>query len=129
MSKRIFVGDFETTVYENQTSTEVWASALVELNTDNVIIFHSIEETYDYITVLDENLIIYYHNLKFDGAFWIDFLIRKAKYEQAFTQENNDYKTTQFIKTKDMKNNTFKYLISETGMFYSITIKHKGKIS
>ena len=128
MSKRIFVGDFETTVYENQTSTEVWASALVELNTDNVIIFHSIEETYDYITVLDENLIIYYHNLKFDGAFWIDFLIRKAKYEQAFTQENNDYKTTQFIKTKDMKNNTFKYLISETGMFYSITIKHKGKI-
>ena len=33
---RTFMADFETTVYEGQTSTEVWASACVELYTEDV---------------------------------------------------------------------------------------------
>ena len=33
---RYFVGDFETTVYDNQDYTEVWASALVEMYTEDV---------------------------------------------------------------------------------------------
>lgn len=61
--EKILVGDFETTVYEGQTSTEVWASALVELYTEDVVILHSIDETFDYVTALKENVRIYYHNL------------------------------------------------------------------
>lgn len=38
---RTFVGDFETTVYENQASTEVWSSAVVELGTEEVFIHHN----------------------------------------------------------------------------------------
>ena len=45
---RYFVGDFETTVYAGQEDTEVWASASVELFTDDVHIFHSIEEQFNY---------------------------------------------------------------------------------
>lgn len=123
---RIFVGDFETTVYENQTETEVWASALVELYTDDVFILKSIEETYDILTTLDCNIILYYHNLKFDGAFWLDFLLRKLKYKHAYTQEDNNFRKTTWLKNSEMNNNTIKYLISETGQFYSLTIKHKG---
>ena len=78
-SSRIFVGDFETTVYQGQDETEVWASAVVELESDIVLIYNSIEQTYDYLTSLNSNITIYYHNLKFDGAFWLDFLIRKLK--------------------------------------------------
>ena len=63
---RHFVGDFETTVYEGQDKTEVWASAVVEFNTEDVHIFHSIEETYNYLVSLEQNVMIYYHNLKFD---------------------------------------------------------------
>ena len=33
---KILVGDFETTVYEGQEFTEVWAAACVELNTEDV---------------------------------------------------------------------------------------------
>ena len=33
---RRFMCDFETTVYKEQTSTEVWASASVEFYTENV---------------------------------------------------------------------------------------------
>lgn len=122
---RIMVGDFETTVYKGQQDTEVWASAVVELNQDEVFIFHSIEETYEYLTSIDDNIIIYYHNLKFDGAFWLDLLLRKLKYKQAYTQDG-DYKTITWLKDYEMQNNSFKYLISDNGMFYSITIKHKG---
>ena len=39
--QRVFVGDFETTVYEGQTKTEVWAAACVELYTEDVAIFHN----------------------------------------------------------------------------------------
>ena len=39
---RTFVCDFETTVYKGQKNTEVWASACVELFTEDVIILHSI---------------------------------------------------------------------------------------
>ena len=37
-----YVGDFETTVYDGQTFTEVWASAIVEFYTEDVKIFHVI---------------------------------------------------------------------------------------
>ena len=36
--------DFETSVYKGQTETQVWASACVELFTEDVQIFHSIDE-------------------------------------------------------------------------------------
>ena len=52
---RIFVGDFETTVFEGQTSTEVWASACVELFSEDVKIFHSIDEQYEYFLSLKNN--------------------------------------------------------------------------
>ena len=68
---RYFCGDFETTVYEGQKDTEVWASAVVELYTEDVRIFHSIGDTMKYFKSLKCNIVCYYHNLKFDGNFWI----------------------------------------------------------
>ena len=47
-TSRIFIGDFETTVYDGQEDTEVWASASVELHTEDVQIFHSIDEQWEY---------------------------------------------------------------------------------
>ena len=52
MQKRKYkylVGDFETTVFENQEYTEVWASAVVEMFSEDVKIFHSISDTLDEI--------------------------------------------------------------------------------
>ena len=67
---RYFACDFETTVYKGQVNTEVWASASVELFTEDVQIFHSIEDQFKYFVSLKSNIIAYYHNLKFDGAPW-----------------------------------------------------------
>ena len=80
---RIFVGDFETTVYDGQEDTQVWASGLCEIGTEDAKIFHSINETFEYICSLEENCIIYYHNLAFDGSFWLSYLMVDAEFKQA----------------------------------------------
>ena len=124
--KRYLSCDFETTVYEGQTNTEVWASACVELFTEDVKIFHSIDDTFNYFLSLDCDLVCYYHNLKFDGSFWLDFLIKKLKYKQAFEDLVPDGSQGTWERDYEMKNKTFKYMIAEQGQWYSIVIKVNG---
>lgn len=124
----VLVGDFETTVYEGQTFTEVWASALVQLGTEEVVIHHSIEETFNYLVNLNSSVLIYYHNLKFDGSFWLDYLLLKQKFEHAYQQLNEEGTSFSWLKEKDMKNHQLKYSISDRGMWYSIIFKERGHI-
>lgn len=122
---RYFVGDFETTVYKGQKATEVWASACVELNSEDVAIFHSIDETFEYFLDLNTNIIVYYHNLKFDGSFWLSYLLTDLQYKQAFDffRETERGFEAKFLQQNQMKNGTFFYSISDRGQWYSITIK------
>lgn len=120
---RYFSCDFETTVYKGQVNTEVWASACVELYTEDVKIFHSIDETFSFFKSLKTNLICYYHNLKFDGNFWLSYLLVDLQMEQASIQHSDNPLDREWIEPKDMKNNTFQYSISDEGMWYSIKIK------
>lgn len=115
------VGDFETTVYENQAETEVWASAIAEIgdNTDDVTILHSIRETYDYLLSLNQDVIIYYHNLKFDGSFWISFLLREKDYTTALNEEQTNFKAP-----KDLLHKELIYSISNRGMWYRIIFRY-----
>lgn len=125
---RYFVGDFETSVYSGQVHTEVWASASVELFTEEVQIFHSIKEQFEYFVGLNCNLVVYYHNLKFDGSFWLPFLMVELGYEQAVEKLSEDVNDFRFLSPKDMKNNTFTYSISNMGQWYRITVKTKDHI-
>lgn len=120
---RFFSCDFETTVYEGQQSTEVWASACVELFTEDVKILHSIDETFDYFKSLKSNIIAYYHNLKFDGSFWLSYLITEKHFAQAYNSIGDKVTDIEWKHEKDMLPNTFKYSISEQGQWYSIIIR------
>ena len=120
---RYFVGDFETTVYKGQVNTEVWASASVELFTEDVHIFHSIEEQFEYFVGLNSNIICYYHNLKFDGAFWLSYLLVDLGYTQAYIKTGDNANDFEWIAPKYMKNKTFNYSISNMGQWYRISIK------
>lgn len=115
--------DFETTVYKGQVNTEVWASASVELFTEDVKIFHSIEEQFDYFKSLDTNICAYYHNLKFDGAFWLSYLLVDLGFKQAYRSLNDQETEVEWLKEKEMPNNSFKYSISDKGQWYTIIIK------
>lgn len=121
--------DFETTVYDGQTNTEVWAAACVELFTEDVHIFHSIAEQFAYLRSIPGNIVVYYHNLKFDGSFWLSYLKVNLGWPEACTREThtdengNVYEDFSFLRQKDMKNNTFTYSISNMGQWYQIVLK------
>lgn len=123
---RYFMGDFETTVYKGQVNTEVWASALVELFSDKVTILHSIAETFDYLVTLNCNVVVYYHNLKFDGAFWLSYLLVDKKFTQAYDKIGDKETDVKWKQQFKMFNNTFKYSISDRGTWYSIIVKVKN---
>lgn len=118
------MSDFETTVYKGQEHTEVWASACVELYTEDVKVFHSIGELWDYFVSLDCNIITYFHNLKFDGGFWLPFLLNDLNFTQAVVKKSESELDLEWLKEKDMPNRSFKYIISDMGQWYSITIKY-----
>ena len=120
---RTFSCDFETTVYKGQTHTEVWAAACVELYTEDVKVFHSIDELYVYFLSLNCNIVAYFHNLKFDGQFWMDYLLVQLHYKQAYIQNSEAELDISWMKDKDMPANTFKYSISDMGQWYTITVK------
>lgn len=115
--------DFETTVYKGQEYTEVWASASVELYTEDVQIFHSIDEQFNYFLEQDCNIIAYYHNLKFDGSFWLSYLLIDKHFKQAYDKTGEAENAVVWKKDKFMDNNSFKYSISDKGMWYTIIIK------
>lgn len=105
-----YMADFETTVYEGQEYTEVWAVAVVKLWDDNVEILHSLPDFLSYIFAQKTNIVCYFHNLKFDGNFILDYLLR------------NGYTWNRVAEGK-MYNKQFKCAISDRGPWYSITVK------
>lgn len=121
-STKVLVGDFETTVYEGQIDTQVWASAIVEIGTEDVKIFGSIDTTFEYLIEQDYNIRLYYHNLKFDGSFWLSYLL-KLGYKQAYTKLNDEGTLVEWLDNKDMPKNSFKYSISNKGQWYTIIIR------
>lgn len=124
---KIFVADFETTVYDGQTATEVWAAGCAELFSDDVQIFGGIEEQFDYFIKQDCNIVCYYHNLKFDGSFWLYYLLVVKGFKHAADfEEDNITETFVWQKKKEMHNNTFAYSISDMGQWYRMLIKVKN---
>ena len=114
MSRHRYVADFETTVYPGQESTEVWAAGITEigdLNPDNVTIFNSIDEFMTSFKRLGflkwSSVDIYFHNLKFDGSFILNWLL-KHKHHALVMSDADIY----FPKTKHMYSGSFKYLCS-----------------
>ena len=119
-----YSADFETTVYEGQDHTEVWASALVALDSNEPLVFHSIGETLDYLKKQNEDATLYYHNLKFDGNFWLSYLITELGFTQGYEQISET--EIQWKKKKQLNNNEVIYSISSMGQWYSIDFKYRG---
>ncbi len=121
-----YVADFETTVYEQQQETEVWASAIVKIGSEDVKIQTSIDDFFKYLYTLKGNIVVYFHNLKFDGSFILNYL-NGCGYSQAYT-DILDLDTCKRIKDKEMREKTFNYIISDKNIWYSITLKQNNRI-
>lgn len=118
---RYFACDFETTVYDNQDCTAVWSAASVELYTEDVQIQGSIEDFFKYIFSIKGHIVLYFHNLKFDGSFILPALITKLGYKQAYDENGK------WLPRSEMPINSFQYSISNMGQWYTITIKNRNQ--
>ena len=114
--KKYYVADFETTTeqfYNKFGYTRVWAWCCCNLENieKSLKIGNNLGE---FIKLFAKsNKICYFHNLKFDGQFIIDWLL------------NNNYKYSE-----KKEEQTFNTIIDNTGVFYQIEIifkKYKGK--
>jgi len=125
---KVYMCDFETTVTgdKNQSETEVWASAIVEVDAqgdglidDNVYIDSSIGSFMSRLFSITRNghSIAYFHNLKFDGSFIIDWLLKNG-YKLAVNSWDGKW-----TETKYMPKGSFKCTISDMGQWYTIEVK------
>ena len=124
--KKYYVSDFETTVYEGQTRTDVWAAGNVELYTEDTTIDGSIEDYFNRIFSYDWNSVIYFHNIKFDGSFIIDYLLQVRGFKQATIALSDNPYDLKFIDKKEMVNSTFITNISSRGQWYTIVLKYRN---
>lgn len=117
-AKKDYVADFETVVFDGQEYTEVWAAALTEVgNTDigTVDVTNSLPRFLG--LVLERGAeIVYFHNLRFDGAFLVNYLSRNG-----WTWTENDRK-------KVLEYKTYTTVITERGVWYEIKANIFGHI-
>lgn len=120
MKKRKFACDFETTTDPNDC--RVWAYALCEIgNPDNFIYGKDIYELIDWCSQQKDNVILYFHNLKFDGEFL------------TYWCEINDFKWVN--SAKEAESFSYTTLITNMGQWYSMEIyfnvkgKKKNKVT
>ena len=111
-----FVADFETTT--SPEDCRVWASAWVNIDSvyltnygNTLFVRNSLEDFIHYFSQLEGKHDCYFHNLKFDGSFIIDYLLRNGfTYDDYLTEEN-----------------TFNTLITDQKIYYQIQVRFNDK--
>lgn len=118
--KKIYAADFET-MAEDIGYTWVWGGTMVEVHPggydpEEVMYFHDIIEFFELLEKLTVNnhIIVYFHNLKFDGAFILDHLMR--------SEWLHAVKDDHFYPDEYMPVHSFRYLISHMGQWYNMTL-------
>lgn len=106
-----WVADFETSKNEEETETWVWLWAACSIhNPDTVILGNSIDSFMDWASVKKK---IYFHNLKYDGGFITDYLLKN----------NYTHRTTGKLGHKQ-----FDTLISNANVWYKLRFCNTGTI-
>lgn len=112
-----FTADFETTT--DPEDCRVWAYGICSIDEpDDIFLYGNNLDDFMLFCQDTDNYTLYFHNLKFDGEFILSWLF------------NHGYK--HIIDKEDKAPHTFETLISDSGLFYSMTIyfdyQHNGKI-
>lgn len=106
------MADFETNTTEEDC--RVWGACACTIDTLEIV--HLSNNIKDFIDFLESNckkysLEVYFHNLKFDGEFIISYL-----YQNGFIYDD-------FL----AKENSFRTVISDMGLFYKMEIRFSGR--
>ena len=130
-----YVADFETTVYDGQDKTEVWATALIRLDDEtepeNVIVDNKLSDFMNRVMkkLYSRHVKLYFHNEKFDASFIMNYILRKPEMFQPWGSYNNDmWNFPDYNSLTQLPENNYIYSISNKGQWYHITLKRHGHI-
>lgn len=115
MFKKVtYVADFET--IERDGVEEVWLWDVCNAVSKEHTTGTELADFWKHVDALKCTCTIYFHNLKFDGSFIMDYLLKNGY----------SYKD---VKIKNMHKNEMTCLITDLGQYFSISYKNKcGKI-
>lgn len=109
---KYFSCDFETTT--DADDCRVWAFACCEIgNSDNFLYGNSLDGFMKWCANAKENVTCYFHNLKFDGSFIVDWLLH--------------HEFEHVLDKKDRHDKSFTSLITDMGQWYKLEIWFKIK--
>lgn len=116
----VFVSDFETVQNKNareQENAAVWGSGFADLRADSFtpVIGRSIDEYLEQlVSHINRKTIVYFHNLKFDASFILDYLLNEG-YSVAY----NDT----WLKDSEMPYKSIKTTISTQNAWYELCVR------
>lgn len=114
MKYNVFVGDFETNNI-GDVRANVWAWDLCNIFTLEHWTGASLESFFEFLPKIKyKNIVVYFHNLKFDGTFILVYLLKNG-----FIYSN--------VKSTKLQVNEFNCLVDNMKKFYSIAFNIAGK--
>lgn len=106
------VADLETTT--TPEDVRAWAVCAVDIQTaETVFIGNDLTSFFEWLE--NKNTVCYFHNLKFDGEFLLSWL-----FSHGYEHDEGEEGINRRLYTNAPK--TFQTLITDTGLFYSITV-------
>lgn len=149
--------DLETIHDKQENNMRVWASGLLELghNGNNnesftPILFETVEETIKHLARLKENVLLYYHNLQYDGTFWLhalnglgytqhvkhikksalkaiaDFADRHKNDVQAIRTFEDSMTIHGAVDVEQLQRGEYTYRVDDMGKWFSVTVRLKN---
>ena len=109
LARPVWVADFETVVYTEaeckqlgipypQENTEVWSCAIMRsvgpdrIENEPVYVFNNIFEFTQFCEFeVEDNAILYFHNMKFDMSYWLSHLINVECWTPCLELKEDDY--------------------------------------
>lgn len=108
--------DFETNYDQTDNVADVWSACML-VHGGQPEIYRTIDVYIRKLYALGKAN-VYFHNLKFDGEFILYYLHHNKNFKHAYIENEKRFKTD-----KEMKPRDYKYLISDKGVWYIITIR------
>lgn len=132
--KVVLAADFETTT-DREDKVQVWSAESIEVNktvpADSIHAHH--ENTLDnfmkYLEALargGNDIIVYFHNLKFDGSYILDWLTQNDKFHLFGYQSGDEERLLdrdKIVSAYKMPMYNYTYMISDKNVIYSIIIR------
>ena len=123
-NRRLYACDFETTTEKySEDFTKVWSFCYDEIGKYNPTIKGSIEDFFSFATdkELGTSKLCYFHNLKFDGMFILDYLLNERKFK---TIINPDTHTME--RPNKLLDGELVYVVDDMGKWFYLAFKYNN---